>query len=88
MRYRNILLSLFFLIGSALPCRVAVAQEITPDKVVTMKAEVIEITKQESSKIPGTDVPSINRTRACGTNHHAHRNVYTGREKIAFIPLS
>ena len=38
------------------------AQELVPDSITTVKAEVIEILKQETKKIPGTDVNSINQT--------------------------
>lgn len=35
------------------------AQELVPDKVVTEKAQVLKIIKQETKKVPGTDTPTI-----------------------------
>lgn len=37
---------------------VVYAQELVPDRVTTEKAQVIEILKQETKKVPGTDTPT------------------------------
>ncbi len=54
-------------VGVAILCGIifaypAIAQELVPDKITTAKAVVIEVLKQETKKIPGTDVDSINQT--------------------------
>ncbi len=52
----NTFLSFFcFVIGSMFFCTHADAQEMVPDTITTEKAQVVEILKQETKKIPGTD---------------------------------
>ncbi len=53
---------LSILTGGLLFCHTVSAQELVPDKITTVKAEVIEITAQSTTTVPGTDVPAINQT--------------------------
>ncbi len=50
-------IALFFICAG-----IAHAQEIVPDKVTTVKAEVVEVLKQEKTKVPGTNTPTTNQT--------------------------
>lgn len=57
----RIILGILFITYAISPLKIG-AQELVPDKITTVKAEVIDIIKQEVKTIPGTDVKHNNQT--------------------------
>lgn len=54
---RNTVIALILVASATLPAA-AIAQELTPDTVLTMKARVLEVLSQERKEVPGVGVQS------------------------------
>lgn len=59
MRCRKIFFTTIIVFGGVFLSQSVFAQELVLDKVTTEKAEVLEVLKQETKKIPGTDTTTI-----------------------------
>ncbi len=82
MRYGKKMTFLFWLVAVVNMFIIPVltsAQEMVPDTITTMKAEVLRIEKQEEKNIPGTDTPTTYQTLTA--------KIQDGAEKGAIITI-